>query len=70
MGAGDIKGGEHESLYDAHFDIMIGQFGTIGNVFASHKARGKSFHQGFTIRDPFNLEVGGEREGEEDSGMT
>ena len=49
---------------------MIGQFGAIGNVFASNKARGKSFHKGFTIRDPFDLEVGGEREGEEDAGMT
>ena len=64
------RGGGHNSCHDAHFDIVVCQFGAIGNVFGSKKLRSKLFHQGFAIRDPFYLEAVGEGEGEKDAGMT
>ena len=48
---------------------MISKFGAVGDIFGSGKSRRKTFHQGFAVRDPFDLEASGERKVKEDTGV-
>ena len=70
VGAGNISGGKHKSIHDPHFDVVVCQFGTVGDVFGGEKAGGQMFNKGFTVCDPFDLKARGEGEVEKDTGMT
>ena len=69
MGKSDVGRREHKSIKDAHFDIMVSEFGAVWDVFVCEETGGQAFRQGFTVSDPFDLETGGERKVEEDTGV-
>ena len=63
------SGGDHEDRENAHLDIMIGQFGSIRNVFVGEKAGSQAFHERLAVSHPFGLETRGGSKVEEEAGM-
>ena len=60
MSESEVGGGNNKDGENAHFDIMIGQFGLIRNVFVRDKAGSQAFHKGLAVSHPFDLEACGE----------